>query len=163
VPQSNSRTELERQDFILSGDCIQFEMKTRPSKYCTTPTLRIEYSEYGDPHGPPLILLHGFPDAPVAWSGVIAGLRTKGLRILVPCLRGYGKTEVLLQDLIGGQEAALGMDLLEFADALELETFHLAGHENIVRGVCVRTGSNQITACARYPICSLWREGTPCK
>jgi pimeloyl-ACP methyl ester carboxylesterase len=114
---------------ILTLDCIQFEMKTPPSKYCTTSTLRIEYLEYGDPHGQPLILLHGFPDAPVAWSGVIAGLRTKGLRILVPCLRGYGKTEVLLQDLIGGQEAALGMDLLEFADALELETSHLAGHD----------------------------------
>ncbi len=108
-------------------------MKTPPSKYCTTPTLRIEYSEYGDPHGQPLILLHGFPDAPVAWTGVIAGLRKKGLRILVPCLRGYGETEVLLKDLVGGQEAALGKDLVEFADALEVESFHLAGHDWGVR------------------------------
>jgi pimeloyl-ACP methyl ester carboxylesterase len=108
---------------------IQFDMKTPPSKYCTTPTLRIEYSEYGDPHGEPLILLHGFPDAPVAWSGVIADLPKRGLRILAPCLRGYGKTEVLLNDLVGGQEAALGTDLLEFANALELEAFHLAGHD----------------------------------
>jgi pimeloyl-ACP methyl ester carboxylesterase len=123
----------ERQDVILGWSCIQSEMKKPPSKYCITPTLRIEYSEYGDPHGQPLILLHGFPDAPIAWNGVIAGLHKRGLRILVPCLRGYGKTEVLLEALVGGQEAALGMDLLEFADALGLETFHLAGHDRGAR------------------------------
>jgi hypothetical protein len=33
----------ERQDAILSRGRIQFDMKTPPSKYCTTPTLRIEY------------------------------------------------------------------------------------------------------------------------
>jgi pimeloyl-ACP methyl ester carboxylesterase len=105
-------------------------MSTSASKFCATSTLRIEYAEYGDLHGEPLILLHGFPDAPVAWRGVVYGLRNnKGLRILVPCLRGYGETEVLQKDLIGGQEAALGADLLEFADALELKTFHVAGHD----------------------------------
>jgi pimeloyl-ACP methyl ester carboxylesterase len=104
-------------------------MKTLPLKSCTTSTLRIEYSEYGDPNGKALILLHGFPDAPIAWSSVINGLQRKELRILVPYLRGYGQSTVMQKDLIGGQEAALGSDLLEFADALQLETFHVAGHD----------------------------------
>src|ERR1700760_3521767 len=99
-------------------------MKTVPSKCCTTPTLSIEYLEFGGPLGKALILVHGFPDGPAAWHRVIDHLSIEGFRILVPYLRGYGRSEVLLEDLVGGQEAALGHDLLEFANALNLETFH---------------------------------------
>jgi pimeloyl-ACP methyl ester carboxylesterase len=104
-------------------------MKMPETKFCTSPTLNTEYFEHGDPQGEPLILLHGFPDAPVAWADVIDGLDLQGLRILVPYLRGYGRSEVLNPELVGGQEAALGSDLLEFADALGLGSFHLAGHD----------------------------------
>jgi hypothetical protein len=60
---------------------------------------------------------------------VIDSLDLKRLRVLVPYLRGYGKSEALLPEFIGGQEAVLGSDLLTFADALGSETFHLAGHD----------------------------------
>ena len=84
---------------------------------------------FGNPAGTPVVLLHGFPDSPVAWAGVIDHLDTARHRILVPYLRGFGATEVTSLDLVGGQEAALGHDLLAFADALSLNRFHLVGHD----------------------------------
>jgi pimeloyl-ACP methyl ester carboxylesterase len=90
---------------------------------------KIHYFELGNPAGTPVILLHGFPDSPIAWAPVIDRLDTRKLRLIVPYLRGYGPTTVLSDDLIGGQEAALGHDLLLFANALGLERFHLAGHD----------------------------------
>jgi pimeloyl-ACP methyl ester carboxylesterase len=91
--------------------------------------VRIEYLEYGNPAGEPLILLHGFPDAPLAWRGVLKQMDLGGLRVLVPWLRGFGGSQVMQPDRVGGQEAALGHDLLGFADALGITDFHLAGHD----------------------------------
>lgn len=94
-----------------------------------TPELRISYLEFGSSDCTPVILLHGFPDSPVAFVDLIGHLSTGKLRLLVPYLRGFGATEVTSLDLVGGQEAALGHDLLAFADALQLSRFHLVGHD----------------------------------
>jgi pimeloyl-ACP methyl ester carboxylesterase len=106
-------------------------MTIAASKSVLTPSVRIHYLEYGSPTGIPVICLHGFPDAPVAYEEVISLLKDEQAthRFLVPYLRGFGETEVLNPNLIAGQEAALGDDLLGFADALGLETFHLVGHD----------------------------------
>jgi pimeloyl-ACP methyl ester carboxylesterase len=112
---------------------IQGRMLNATAKFVTTAEVRFEYFEFGDAAGAPLILLHGFPDAPIAWAGVVSRLELSKLRVLVPYLRGYGGTEARSSELIGGQEAALGSDLLGFADALGVERFHLAGHDWGVR------------------------------
>ena len=104
-------------------------MNKPQTQFADTPNVRIQYTEHGNPSGQPVILLHGFPDAPVAWDGVLAHLDTRALRILVPALRGFGETQVKQPELIAGQEAALGLDLLAFADALGLARFNLAGHD----------------------------------
>ena len=99
------------------------------SKTLETANLHISYLEFGNPAGTPLILLHGFPDAPIAWKPVIEGLDQRKFHLFVPYLRGYGGTAVTQPELIAGQEAALGNDLLAFADGLRIERFHLAGHD----------------------------------
>ena len=99
------------------------------TRFVTTPELRIQYVEYGNPAGTPLVMLHGFPDAPVGFEGVIAQLDLKKLRILVPYLRGFGESEATSPDLVGGQRAALGLDVLAFADALGLKSFHVVAHD----------------------------------
>lgn len=91
--------------------------------------VRFQYFECGNPDGAPLVLVHGFPDAPVAWQGVVGALDLSAFRIVLPYLRGYGGTVVSQPDYIGGQDAALGHDLLIFTDALKLERFHLVGHD----------------------------------
>lgn len=102
-----------------------------------TETLDIAFETHGPADGPPIILLHGFPDDPRTWDGVVA-LADAGWRILVPWLRGYGPTRFLRADTPrSGQQAALGADLLGFMDALGLSRATLVGYDWGGRAACV--------------------------
>jgi pimeloyl-ACP methyl ester carboxylesterase len=109
----------------------------RASSVCT-PSLEIAYEEQGPAAGPPVILLHGFPDDVRAWDGVAAPLAAEGCRVLVPYLRGYGPTRFLDPGAPRmAQQAAIGQDLLDFMDALGLEQVSLAGYDWGGRAACI--------------------------
>ncbi len=102
-----------------------------------TDTLEIAFEAHGPPDGPPIILLHGFPDDPRTWDGVVA-LADPSWRLLVPWLRGYGPTRFLRADTPrSGQQAALGADLLGFMDALGLKQATLVGYDWGGRAACI--------------------------
>ena len=42
--------------------------------------------------GPPILLLHGFPDAGTLWDPMLAGLVAAGHRVVVPDQRGFGES-----------------------------------------------------------------------
>ena len=95
-----------------------------------TPILDIGYEESGNPRGFPIVLLHGFPDDVRAWDGVAPTLAAAGQRVLVPYLRGFGPTR--FRDPSSprrAEQAAIGQDLIDFADALHLERFAVAGYD----------------------------------
>ncbi len=104
-------------------------------KTVRTKQVEIAYEEHGAGSAgsaggsPPVVLLHGFPDSPRGWDGVVAALADLPVRILVPYLRGYGATRVVTADAASGQGAALGQDVLDLSDALGIERFVLAGHD----------------------------------
>ena len=103
-----------------------------------TDTLEIAYEESGPAAGPPVILLHGFPDDPRAWDDVAPGLAEGGCRVLAPWLRGYGPTRFLHPETPrSGQQAALGADLLAFMDALGIRRAALAGFDWGGRAACI--------------------------
>ncbi len=103
-----------------------------------TDTLEIAFEDAGPRIGPPVILLHGFPDDPRAWDGVTPVLAGLGWRVLVPWLRGYGPTRFLRAETPrSGQQAALGSDLLGFMDALSLPCATLAGYDWGGRAACI--------------------------
>ena len=103
-----------------------------------TPTLEIGYEEHGPATGPPVVLLHGFPDDVRAWDGVTGPLVAEGCRVLVPYLRGYGPTRFLDPgEPRRAQQAAIGQDLLDFMDALGLERPSLAGYDWGGRAACL--------------------------
>src|SRR5436305_1886786 len=52
--------------------------------------LNIGYAEAGPTDGPPVILLHGWPYDIYSYVDVVPLLTTKGYRIIVPYLRGFG-------------------------------------------------------------------------
>ena len=57
--------------------------------------LDISYYEAGPTNGTPIILLHGFPYDIHAYKDVSTKLISSHHRILIPYLRGYGKTKFL--------------------------------------------------------------------
>jgi pimeloyl-ACP methyl ester carboxylesterase len=95
-----------------------------------TPALDIAYEESGPAQGFPIVLLHGFPDDVRAWDQVATPLVKAGHRVLVPYLRGYGPTR--FRDAAAprmAEQAAIGQDLVDFADALGLTRFAVAGYD----------------------------------
>jgi pimeloyl-ACP methyl ester carboxylesterase len=95
-----------------------------------TPVLSIAYEESGDPQGFPIVLLHGFPDDVRAFDDVAPPLGKAGYRVLVPYLRGYGPTR--FRDASTprmAEQAAIGQDLIDFADALGLKQMAVAGYD----------------------------------
>jgi len=95
-----------------------------------TPVLNIGFEETGSASGFPIVLLHGFPDDVRAWDGVAAPLAAAGHRVLVPYLRGYGATR--FRDAAAprmAEQAAIGQDVIDFADALGLDRFAVAGYD----------------------------------
>lgn len=109
-----------------------------------TPTLTIAYAEWL-PEIPsstaPIVLVHGWPDNPRCWGTVGENLAKQGFRVLAPTLRGFGETTFRADDRMrSGQLAALGRDLLEFVDALELRSPVLVGHDWGARAVANACG-----------------------
>lgn len=101
-----------------------------PVSTVQTPVLSIGYEDNGDPRGVPVILLHGFPDDVRAFDEVVPPLAKAGYRVLVPYLRGYGPTR--FRDPAAprlAQQAAIGQDVIDFADALRLPRFALSGYD----------------------------------
>jgi len=47
---------------------------------------------YEQPNRPPLVLLHGFPELAYSWRKVMMPLARAGYHVIVPDLRGYGRT-----------------------------------------------------------------------
>jgi pimeloyl-ACP methyl ester carboxylesterase len=100
------------------------------TKFVDTPVLRIGYEESGAATGFPVILLHGFPDDVHAFDAVAPPLIKAGYRVLVPYLRGYGPTK--FRDAASprmAEQAAIGQDVIDFADALKLPRFAVAGFD----------------------------------
>jgi pimeloyl-ACP methyl ester carboxylesterase len=107
-------------------------------KTVRTPVLEIAYLESGPVDGPPVILLHGWPSDVHDYDGVVPPLSAAGFRVLVPWLRGFGATRFLDPATPrSGQQAALGADLRDFMDALEIPNAILAGYDWGGRAACV--------------------------
>jgi len=82
----------------------------------------------GPADGPPIVLLHGFPEFWYAWKGVIAPLTAAGYRVIIPDQRGYGDS-----DKPRGVEAydvdRLGDDIAGLIAALGYQNAFVAAHD----------------------------------
>lgn len=103
-----------------------------------TPVLDIGYESAGDPGGTPVILLHGFPYDVRAFDDVAPILAGQDAYVLAPYLRGFGPTRFLDPTTVrSGQQAALGQDLIDFMDALNIEKAVVAGYDWGGRAACI--------------------------
>ena len=70
--------------------------------------------------GPPLVLVHGYPQSHMMWRHVAPGL-AKRFQVIVPDLRGYGRSSVPpSRDGEGYTKRVMGADILAVMRALGL-------------------------------------------
>jgi pimeloyl-ACP methyl ester carboxylesterase len=87
--------------------------------------LRVHLAEAGPEDGPPVLLLHGWPQHWYEWRGVVPLLADR-FRLLMPDLRGLGWTEVTSR---GYEKDQLARDQIALLDALGIESVDLIGHD----------------------------------
>jgi pimeloyl-ACP methyl ester carboxylesterase len=92
--------------------------------------LSVGYAEAGPARGPAVILLHGWPYAIHSFADVTPVLASRGYRVIVPYLRGYGTTRFLSDaSPRNGQQAALGVDTVALMDALGIGEAIIGGFD----------------------------------
>jgi len=91
-----------------------------------TGEIRMAVHELGA--GPPVILVHGFPELAFSWRHQLPALAAAGYRAIAPDMRGYGATDkpkdvadYTIQHLIG--------DLERLMDAMSIEQAVFIGHD----------------------------------
>lgn len=87
--------------------------------------MRFRYASVGS--GPPVVLLHGFPDHPDSWGDTADALAAEGYRALVPFLRGYHPDTI-----VAGRDYRsdnTGDDVWRFLDSVDVNQAVLVGHD----------------------------------
>jgi pimeloyl-ACP methyl ester carboxylesterase len=82
----------------------------------------------GPEAGPPVVLLHGFPEFWYTWSPAIAPLTAAGFRVVVPDQRGYDESDKPTEVEAYGVERLAG-DIAGLIDALGFENAFVAGQD----------------------------------
>ena len=132
-----------------------------------TSVLDLAYEHSGPADALAVVLLHGYPYDPRAFDDVVAISNAAGLRTIVPYLRGYGPTRFLSPETPrSGEQAALGQDLLELLDALEIRQAVLAGFDWGGRAACVVSALwpervRGLVTCTGYQIQDIAGSGKP--
>ena len=92
--------------------------------------LNVAYAEAGSASGAPVMLLHGWPYDIHSYSDVAPILASKGYRVIIPYLRGFGTTRFLSNETFrNGQQSALAVDIVSLMDALKIERAVVGGFD----------------------------------
>jgi len=112
--------------------------RLEPLKYIDAGVLNIAYYEAGPVNGPVVMLMHGFPYDIHSYADVTPLLTARGLRVIVPYLRGFAPTTFKSPSTMrSGEQAAIGSDLIALMDALKINRAILAGYDWGGRAACV--------------------------
>lgn len=97
-------------------------------RHRTITTNGLEMAVYEQGEGPPVVLLHGFPELAYSWRHQLPALADAGFRAIAPDQRGYGRTTAP-PDVADYRVSELIADLHGLLDALELESAVFVGHD----------------------------------
>lgn len=112
--------------------------RLEPLRTIDAGVLNIAYYETGPADGPVAMLMHGFPYDIHSYVDVAPLLAARGMRVIVPYLRGYAPTRFLdASTLRSGEQAAIGCDLIALMDALRIERAVVGGYDWGGRAACV--------------------------
>ncbi|WP_082953602.1 alpha/beta fold hydrolase [Mycobacterium sp. E3251] len=88
----------------------------------------------GNPGGPALLLVHGYPETHLMWRHIAGRLRDRYF-LVIPDLRGYGASAkpVGLPDHSNYSKRTMANDLVAVVDQLGRDSFYLCGHDRGAR------------------------------
>ena len=86
----------------------------------------IEYEASGE--GQPVVLLHGFPDSGRLWRNQVPALAEAGFKVIVPDMRGYGRSDRPPQVAAYTMDLLVG-DVLAVLDDAGAKRAHVVGHD----------------------------------
>lgn len=78
--------------------------------------------------GPPVLLLHGWPDSHRLWRHQVEALTAAGYRTIAPDLRGFGESD-RPEEVEAYSLLTIAGDVLGLLDHLAIERAHLVGHD----------------------------------
>ncbi|ONK75742.1 uncharacterized protein A4U43_C03F20060 [Asparagus officinalis] len=103
------------------------EGETRHTRIQTN-GIRMHVAEQGDPEGPVVLFIHGFPELWLSWKHQMSESARNGYRAIAPDLRGYGDTDsppdprlYTILHLVG--------DLIGLLDHLKVQQAFVVGHD----------------------------------
>jgi haloacetate dehalogenase len=81
--------------------------------------------------GPPVLLLHGYPETHLMWHGVAPLLVDRGFTVVVADLPGYGDSlrPAASDDHVPHSKRAMALDLIQAMAGLGFDRFAVAGHD----------------------------------
>ena len=106
--------------------------------------------------GPPLLLLHGYPETHLMWHRTAPALASH-YTVITADLRGYGASHVPASDASHAaySKRAMAADMIGLMDALGYHRFYLAGHDRGGRVAhrLVRDNPGRVAALSVLDIC----------
>lgn len=101
-----------------------------PLKQIDAGLLSVGYAESGPADGAAVILLHVWPYDIYSFVDVAPVLASRGCRVIIPYLRGFGTTSFLSRETMrNGQQSALAVDIIALMDALKIQRAIVAGFD----------------------------------
>ncbi|MEA2382391.1 MAG: hypothetical protein QOH72_2362 [Solirubrobacteraceae bacterium] len=90
--------------------------------------IELEILDAGDPAGPPVLLVHGFPDSSHLWRHQVEALSGAGFRAIAPDMRGFGASDKPA-DVEDYRLTRAVADLIAVLDALRIERATVVAHD----------------------------------
>ncbi len=87
--------------------------------------IRLHYARAGE--GPPVLLLHGWPEFWYGWRATMPALAEAGFTAIAPDLRGFGTSEKPPDG--GYDKRTVAIDVYELMRGLGFERFAVVGHD----------------------------------
>src|SRR6516162_7075809 len=78
--------------------------------------------------GEPVLLVHGWPDTGELWRHQVPALAGAGYRVIVPDLRGFGRSSKPT-DVLAYRPSVLVGDIVAILDTLDVPSAHIVGHD----------------------------------
>lgn len=100
--------------------------------FIETNGIRLSVHQAGE--GPPLFLLHGFPENHICWERIAPDL-ARDFHVIVPDLRGYGDSDAPADDPDHHtySKREMARDIVGLMDYMGLERAHVVGHDRGAR------------------------------